>query len=129
MNTVSTTNTAGIKQEIVTLQDQQRLILTMLDKMHKVPKFVEMIELLKGYPDIISKIRGNNIELNEEDAEIYKLLLELPPDQEMEVRQYFAGPSEIDIPEESTIDTKFNDLSRITKNDVENMTHFNIENL
>ena len=94
MNTVSTTNTATIRDEILTLQDQQEGIRIILDKMNNSPGFNEMVELLKNHPNVIARLNGRDVRLNQLDNEIYSLIEKLPISQIDALETYFKAYEE-----------------------------------
>ena len=90
MNTVSTTNTAEIKQQIVTLEDQQGMIELILNKMYNSPSFNEMVKLLRNHPNVIDKMNGEDVELNDNDTAIYNLVSNLPAKQQEVIVRYYS---------------------------------------
>ena len=87
-------NSAELKQEIINLQNQQQWIEVVLNKMYNSPGFSEMLKLLENQPNIIKKLNGENVEVDEQEDGIFNLVLNLPPDQVAALRQYYTFTTE-----------------------------------
>jgi hypothetical protein len=63
MNRTTADNVASIKQQILSLENQQHRIEAVSNKTYNTPHFGELLKLLGNHPNIILRFNGQDVEL------------------------------------------------------------------